>query len=49
MGFGSNVAGSRVQAALTTEDLTALNKQVDTDHLDAKTVAGDWLKSKGLA
>ncbi|MFX4272028.1 ABC transporter substrate-binding protein [Propionibacteriaceae bacterium Y1685] len=38
-----------VQAALTTEDLTALNKQVDTDHLDAKTVAGDWLKSKGLA
>ncbi|MDN5725218.1 MAG: ABC transporter substrate-binding protein [Propionibacteriales bacterium] len=38
-----------VQAALTTEDLTALNKQVDTDHLDAKTVAGDWLKTKGLA
>lgn len=38
-----------VQAALTTEDLIALNKKVDTDHQDANQVAADWLKSKGLA
>jgi osmoprotectant transport system substrate-binding protein len=38
-----------VQAALTTEDLVALNKQVNVDHGDPKQVAGDWLKSKGLA
>jgi len=38
-----------VQAALTTEDLTGLNKQVDTDRADPGEVAGQWLKSKGLA
>ncbi|HLT62776.1 MAG TPA: ABC transporter substrate-binding protein [Microlunatus sp.] len=38
-----------VQAALTTEDLTALNKRVDSDHDDPGQVAGDWLKEKGLA
>ena len=38
-----------VQAALTTEELTALNKQVDVDKEDADDVAGEWLKSKGLA
>ncbi|OYO18675.1 glycine/betaine ABC transporter substrate-binding protein [Enemella dayhoffiae] len=38
-----------VQAALTTAELTALNKQVDTNHLDPKKVAGDWLKAKQLA
>ena len=38
-----------VQAALTTEDLTALDKQVDVDRKDPNQVAGDWLKSKGLA
>ena len=38
-----------VQAALTTEDLTALNKRVDADHDDPDQVAGDWLKEKGLA
>jgi osmoprotectant transport system substrate-binding protein len=38
-----------VNAALTTEELTQLNKQVDVDKLDANQVAGDWLKSKGLA
>lgn len=38
-----------VQAALTTADLTALNKQVDTDRQDAKQVAANWLKSKNLA
>ena len=37
-----------VNAALTTEDLTQLNKQVDVDNDDANQVAGDWLKSKGL-
>ena len=38
-----------VQAALTTEELTALDKQVDVDRKDPNQVAGDWLKSKGLA
>lgn len=38
-----------VQKALTTADLTALNKQVDVDHSDPDQVAGEWLKSKGLA
>jgi osmoprotectant transport system substrate-binding protein len=38
-----------VQAALTTEELTALNKQVDVDKMDPNEVAGTWLKSKGLA
>ena len=38
-----------VQAALTTDELTALNKSVDVDHSDPKQVAADWLKSKGLA
>ena len=38
-----------VQAALTTEELTALNKQVDVDRDDPDQVAGEWLKSKGLA
>jgi osmoprotectant transport system substrate-binding protein len=38
-----------VQAALTTEELTALNKKVDVDREDPDQVAGDWLKTKGLA
>ena len=38
-----------VQAALTTEDLTVMNKKVDVDHEDYDQVAGEWLKSKGLA
>jgi len=37
-----------VQQALTTEELTALNKQVDVDKEDADDVAGEWLQSKGL-
>ncbi|HEY0238278.1 MAG TPA: ABC transporter substrate-binding protein [Friedmanniella sp.] len=37
-----------VQAALTTDELTALNKKVDVDKMDPSQVAGDWLKSKGL-
>ena len=38
-----------VQTALTTEDLTALNSKVDDDRMDPDQVAGEWLKSKGLA
>jgi osmoprotectant transport system substrate-binding protein len=38
-----------VQAALTTEDLMALNKKVDSERQDPDQVAGEWLASKGLA
>jgi osmoprotectant transport system substrate-binding protein len=38
-----------VQAALTTEDLVNLDKAVIVDHQDPDQVAGEWLKSKGLA
>lgn len=38
-----------VQAALTTPDLTAMNKQVATDRQDPEQVAAAWLKSKNLA
>jgi osmoprotectant transport system substrate-binding protein len=38
-----------VQAALTTDDLIALDKAVIVDHQDPDQVAGEWLKSKGLA
>ena len=38
-----------VQKALTTEELTALNKSVDADNQDPNQVAAEWLKSKGLA
>lgn len=37
-----------VQEALTTEELSQLNKQVDTDHLNPDEVAGAWLADKGL-
>ncbi len=37
-----------VQAALTTEDLSALNKKVDVDHEDPDQVAAEWLKGKNL-
>jgi osmoprotectant transport system substrate-binding protein len=37
-----------VQEALTTEELTALNKQVDVEKADADDVAKEWLTSKGL-
>ncbi|HEX8508230.1 MAG TPA: ABC transporter substrate-binding protein [Propionibacteriaceae bacterium] len=37
-----------VQAALTTEDLTALNKKVDADRQDPGEVATEWLKAKNL-
>jgi osmoprotectant transport system substrate-binding protein len=38
-----------VQAALTTSELLALNRSVDSDHRSAADVAKDWLTSKGLA
>ncbi len=38
-----------VQDALTTEELTNLNKKVDVDHEDPDQVAEEWLKSKNLA
>jgi len=37
-----------VQSALTTEELTALNKLVDVERQDPDQVAADWLKSKSL-
>ena len=37
-----------VQAALTTEDLIALNSKVDDDRQDPDQVAKEWLTSKGL-
>ncbi|MCV7421822.1 ABC transporter substrate-binding protein [Mycobacterium yunnanensis] len=40
---------NKISAALDTETLTQLNKRVQIDNEDAKTVAEDWLKSKGLA
>ena len=46
----STVTGAvdAVQEALTTEELTALNKKVDVDKSDAEDVAKEWLTSKGL-
>jgi osmoprotectant transport system substrate-binding protein len=38
-----------VQSALTTDDLMQLDKRVDSEHQDPAQVAGEWLKSKGLA
>jgi len=38
-----------VQVALTTQDLIDLDKKVDSEHQDPAQVAGEWLKSKGLA
>ncbi len=37
-----------VSAALTTDELIELNKAVDIDRKDPKTVAEDYLRSKGL-
>lgn len=38
-----------VQAQLRTEDLTAMNKQVDVEHRNPNEAASAWLKEKGLA
>jgi osmoprotectant transport system substrate-binding protein len=37
-----------VSAALTTDDLTALNVRVEVDHEDIDAVAADWLTQEGL-
>lgn len=37
-----------VSAALTTEELQSLNQQIDVDRKNPKTVAAEFLKSKGL-
>jgi osmoprotectant transport system substrate-binding protein len=39
---------NKVSAALTTDQLVALNKMVDVDKADPSAVAMTWLKSKGL-
>ncbi len=39
---------NKVSAAITTEDVTALNAKVDIDQEDAGTVATEWLRQKGL-
>ena len=41
-------AVNAVQAILTTEDLTAMNKRVDNDRLSAAEAAAEWLKTKNL-
>jgi osmoprotectant transport system substrate-binding protein len=38
-----------VQALLTTEDLVALNRKVDSERQDPNQVAAGWLANKGLA
>lgn len=38
----------KVSAALTTDELVALNKKVDVDRADPAKVAADFLQSKGL-
>jgi osmoprotectant transport system substrate-binding protein len=39
---------NRVSAAITTEEITALNAKVDLDNEDADQVATQWVKDKGL-
>jgi osmoprotectant transport system substrate-binding protein len=39
---------NKVSAAVTTEEITALNAKVDIDTQDADKVATQWLKDKGL-
>lgn len=38
-----------VQKLLTTQELTELNRQADTEHKNPKDIAAAWLKAKGLA
>jgi len=37
-----------VSSRMTTDELTALNKQVGVDRKDPKDAARDWLRSKQL-
>jgi osmoprotectant transport system substrate-binding protein len=38
----------RVSAAMSTEELTELNRRFDIDHDDADAIAADWLTTEGL-
>jgi osmoprotectant transport system substrate-binding protein len=40
---------NRVTAAITTDEITALNKRVDIDKEDAAAVARSWVQDKGFA
>jgi osmoprotectant transport system substrate-binding protein len=40
---------NRVSAAMSTEELTELNKRFDIDKEDADAIAADWLAGEGLA
>lgn len=37
-----------ISAALTTDDLVAMNKRYDIDHDDAEDIAADWLSDNGF-
>jgi osmoprotectant transport system substrate-binding protein len=37
-----------VSAAMSTEELTELNRRFDIDHEDAAAIATDWLTTEGL-
>jgi osmoprotectant transport system substrate-binding protein len=39
---------NKTSAAITTEELTAMNKKYDIDKQDAKTIAADFISSKSL-
>ena len=48
--YGADLAAliDEISAALTTEELTELNRLVGIELEDADTVAADWLKSEGF-
>jgi osmoprotectant transport system substrate-binding protein len=48
--YGEDMAGvvDKVSAALTTDELAAMNKRFDVDHDDAEVIAKDWLKEHEL-
>jgi osmoprotectant transport system substrate-binding protein len=39
---------NRISAALTTSELSGLNKRADVDKQDPDLLAAEWLKSKGF-
>jgi osmoprotectant transport system substrate-binding protein len=48
--YGDTIADvlNEVSAALTTADLTAMNKRFDIDNEDADAIASDWLSENGF-
>ena len=48
--YGADLAAliDEISAALTTEELTELNRLVDIELEDADAVATDWLTSEGF-